>query len=117
MFLRNMQHTLMHTHRYCYTAMCMHIMICFQLFRFLNISVRFLFRLQNFAFFKSTLWQYLPEKSVSNASKLLKQCSTLAKQSGKLNISIFSKRLKFQASPKFCMLDGWMDGLPAFCKT
>ena len=27
--------------------------------------------------------------------KLLEQCSTLAKQSGKLNISIYSKLLKF----------------------
>ena len=38
-------------------------------------------------------------KSVSNALKLLKQCSTLAKQSGKSNISIYSKLLKLQASP------------------
>ena len=47
-----------------------------------------------------------------NASKLLKQCSTLAKQSGKSNISIYSKLLKFQALPKFCLLDGLTDGLP-----
>ena len=49
------------------------------------------------------LWKVkcLPGKSVRNASKLLKQCSTLAKQSRKLNISIYSKLLKFQASPKF----------------
>ena len=33
---------------------------------------------------------------------LLKQSSTLDKQSGKSNISIYSKFLKFQALPKFC---------------
>ena len=40
----------------------------------------------------------LPEKNVRNASKLLKQCSSLAKQSGKSNILICSYFLKFQAS-------------------
>ena len=44
----------------------------------------------------------LEKKSVINASKLLKKCSTLAKQSEKSNISIHSKLLKFQALPKFC---------------
>ena len=34
-------------------------------------------------------------------SKLLKQCSDLAKQSGKSNILTYSKFLKFQASPNF----------------
>ena len=38
-------------------------------------------------------------------SKLLKQCSTLAKQSGKSNILIYNKLLKFQASPKFRLPD------------
>ena len=38
------------------------------------------------------------KKSVSNASKLLKQRSALAKQRGRLNILIYSKLLKFQAS-------------------
>ena len=45
--------------------------------------------------------KFLPGKSIINASKLLKQYSTLAKQSGKSNFSIYSKLLKFQASPKF----------------
>ena len=45
--------------------------------------------------------QYLSEKSVGNASKLLERYSTLAKRSAKLNISIYSKLLNFQASPKF----------------
>ena len=40
-------------------------------------------------------------KRVSNASNLLKKCSTLAKQSGKSNIPIYSKLLKIQALPKF----------------
>ena len=40
--------------------------------------------------FISTLQKCLPENSIRDASKLLKQCSTLAKQSGKLNILIFS---------------------------
>ena len=40
-------------------------------------------------------------KNIINASKLQKQYSTLAKQSGKSNFSIYSKLLKFQASPKF----------------
>ena len=48
----------------------------------------------------TTLQQYLPEKSTRNASKLLKQCSTFAKQSRKSNIMIYSKLLKFQTSPK-----------------
>ena len=41
------------------------------------------------------------------------QCSTLAKQSGKSNISIYSKLLKFQASPKFRL----PDRRSACCKT
>ena len=41
-------------------------------------------------------------KSISNVSKLLMQCNTLAKQSRKLNILIYGKLLKFQALLKFC---------------
>ena len=52
-------------------------------------------------------------KRVSNASKLLKQRSTLAKQSGKSNILIYSKLLKIQASPKFRLANCRTDGLPA----
>ena len=48
-----------------------------------------------------------------NASKVLKQYSTLAKQSGKLNISIYSKHLKFQALPKFRQLASLPATLPA----
>ena len=44
-------------------------------------------------------------KSGRSASKLLKQCSTLAKQSRKSNILIYSKLLKFQTLPKSCLLD------------
>ena len=44
-------------------------------------------------------------KSIRNVSKLLKQFSTSAKQSGKSNILIYSELLKFQALSKFCLLD------------
>ena len=40
-------------------------------------------------------------ESVINGSKFLEQCSTLAKQSRKLNLLICSELLKFQASSKF----------------
>ena len=49
-------------------------------------------------------------KTVINTSKLLKQSSTLAKQSGNRKNS---KTSKFQALPKFCL----PDGPPACCKT
>ena len=47
---------------------------------------------------KKTLYKCLPEESVRNASNLLKQCSTLAKQSGESNISMYSKLLKLTKS-------------------
>ena len=58
--------------------------------------------LRKISHYKITLQKCLPEKSIRNASKFLKQCNTLAKQSRKSNILINSKLLKFQASPKFC---------------
>ena len=52
------------------------------------------------------------KKSINlrNVSKLLKQCSTLTKQSGKSNVSVYSKLLKFQAMHKFVC---WTANLPA----
>ena len=44
-------------------------------------------------------------KNVRNASKMLKQCSTLVKQSEKSNNLIYSKLLKFQTLPKFHLAD------------
>ena len=57
---------------------------------------------------------FASSRDISNASKLLKQqCGTLAKQSGKSNISIYSKLLKFQASSKFRVPDRQTACLPA----
>ena len=44
-------------------------------------------------------------KKVLECIKVSETIHALAKQRGKSNISIYSKLLKFQASPKFCLTD------------
>ena len=106
-------HACMHTYIHTYIHTCIHTCIHIYIYIYINllsfIAVAMNSRdrykilgLREFShFIKQPCRNVCLDKNVIITLKLLKQCSTLAKQCGKLNILIYSKLLKFQASPKF----------------